>query len=198
MRCACVHINVCACVCVSACVRLQGVLVARHCPGLFSPQLCQKHVGWSNTPASHGVKSLVLCTSLSLGLSMLNQTCSLSCREQLHDKNYTTYNHFRDVFHASYFPTKLLPKQPQNTWTSAVPILNRQVLSWWCSVNAPELLQNYSLSLVSRPQTGPQYAIAFIVCVLVVVPRAGLSLWCRVKLENVVVILPGSSAVKIL
>lgn len=29
-----------------------------HAIGCFFPQLCQKHVAWSNTPVSHGVKSL--------------------------------------------------------------------------------------------------------------------------------------------
>lgn len=55
-------------------------------PWAVFSRLCRKHVAWSNTPASHGVKSLVLCTSQSSGQSMVNQIYSLSCREQLHNK----------------------------------------------------------------------------------------------------------------
>lgn len=74
------------CICACVCVCTQAVLLASPCSGLFFSWLCQKHVAWSNTPASHGVKSLGLCTSQYLGQSMFNQIYSLSCREQLHNK----------------------------------------------------------------------------------------------------------------
>ena len=66
-------------------------------------------------------------------------------------------------------------------------------------VKALELLHNDYFSLMSSLQTVRQYSVTFY-CLY-----AGLcwqsffinSLWCRVKLENCVFILPGSSAVKI-
>lgn len=60
----CIYARVCVCLC--ACVHTCpcGHSVPR---AVFFPWLCQKHVAWSNTPASHGVKSLVLRTSQSQG-----------------------------------------------------------------------------------------------------------------------------------
>lgn len=74
---ACVSANVCGC---TDCPCGESV------PWAVFSRLCRKHAAWSNTPASHGVKSLVLCTSQSSGQSMVNQIYSLSCREQLHNK----------------------------------------------------------------------------------------------------------------
>lgn len=55
-----IYIRECVC-CMYACVDV----CVYTCPcgksmpsAVFSPRLCQKHVAWSNTPVSHGVKSL--------------------------------------------------------------------------------------------------------------------------------------------
>lgn len=99
-----VCVCICICVCVCLCVHT-GCPCGKSMPWAVFSRLCQKHVAWSNTPASHGVKSLVLCTSQSLGQSMVNQIYSLSCREQLHDEFQTSYliqNYCRDK------PTRLV------------------------------------------------------------------------------------------
>lgn len=75
--CMCAYIDVCVCT---------GCPCGESVPWAVYSWLCQKHVAWSNTPASHGVKSLVLCTSQSLGPSMVNQIHFLSSREQLRNK----------------------------------------------------------------------------------------------------------------
>lgn len=82
------RLEVCMCACVCTCTHTcAGCPCGESAPRAVFSRLCQKHVAWSNTPASHGVKSLVLCTSQSLGQSIVNQIYSLSCREQLHNKN---------------------------------------------------------------------------------------------------------------
>ena len=62
------------------------------------------------------------------------------------------------------------------------------------------LLQNYPLSSVSPPQTVLQYTVhLYCLCSGLLCAELFItSLWCRVKLENFVCILPGLSSIKIL
>ena len=83
------------------------------------------------------------------------------------------------------------PQRPQlKLNTSAVLVLNLFATGWLLGVKALELFQNNPLSLVSPPQTVLQYSHFLNVSVLDIV----CSLPCRVKLENIVFILPGWSS----
>lgn len=69
-----------------------------HAPGCFSPYFVGDMLHEEKSPASHGVKSLVLCFSQ----PMISQIYSLSCREQLHGQEFTSIE-FQDAFQTSHF-----------------------------------------------------------------------------------------------
>lgn len=67
--CVCAHVSVS--LCLHLCVSVHRLSLWPVCAlgcFFFSPDFI-RNMAWSNTPASHGVKSLVLCTSQSLGQS---------------------------------------------------------------------------------------------------------------------------------
>lgn len=131
--CICAHVFVCLCVCLCICVCLcTGCPCGQSVPWAVFSWLCQKHVAWSNTPASHGVKSLVLCTSQSLGQSTVTRFVP-----HLAENSFITENNHQ------WFPRRISILQPKTCvqLLSFFPSLCRwRLFSLTSNVTASQLL----------------------------------------------------------